>query len=283
MPRRSEQPNDRARPPRIRAQPDPRLSRSLEYGLALLQCFTPQTPSLGIADMAHAMGIGRSTTHRYAMTLVMLGYLEQDSRRKYCLAPRALDPGMAAIGAIRRAVPARAVLEDLRDWTGHTVALGVLDDQRALYVHRLRGHRRGQHAADLELGVGTAVPLYCTALGKALLASLPSPKRAELIAAIEPIRHGPNTITARRRLATEIERVRELGLALSDEELARGVRSIAAPIAAEAYCRPLAVEVTVPAEADTEPGLAQSIGPLLQRAAREIAAAARDAVEPGPG
>lgn len=64
---------------------DPRYSQSLERGLAILACFTPPRPMLGIADLADELGMSRSTTHRYVVTLLALGYLEQETTRKYRL------------------------------------------------------------------------------------------------------------------------------------------------------------------------------------------------------
>ncbi len=130
---------------RIRPDADPRLSRSLEYGMAILESFSGGRQALGIADIADIVGVSRSTTHRYAMTLVALGYLEQNSKRKYRLARHAADPGGAAIGAIRREVAARAVLEELREQTGHTVSMGVLNGARVIYIYRLLAHGAGQY------------------------------------------------------------------------------------------------------------------------------------------
>src|ERR1700691_3741637 len=60
---------------------EPRYSQSLERGLAVLSCFTAEHPVLGIADIADGLGMSRSTTHRYASTLVVLGYLDADLNR----------------------------------------------------------------------------------------------------------------------------------------------------------------------------------------------------------
>ena len=60
---------------------EPRYSQSLERGLAILGCFTPKRPVLGIADIADDLGMSRSTTHRYVLTLTALGYLEWLSRK----------------------------------------------------------------------------------------------------------------------------------------------------------------------------------------------------------
>jgi IclR family transcriptional regulator, pca regulon regulatory protein len=256
--------------PRIKAAPDPRLSRSLEYGIAILESYSGTPQALGIAELADIVGISRSTIHRYAMTLVALGYLEQDPKRKYRLARRAADLGSVAVGEIRRQVPARAVLEELRDQVGHTVSMGVLDGARVIYVHRLLGHRPGQHAIDQDLGVGANVPVYCTALGKVLLASLSDAERRELIASVELVRHGPSTITDRKRLIAELDSVSPRSVLVSDEELVRGARSIAVLVPRPRSEHPLAIDVTVPSAAYTVSRLLKDVGPHLKRAAKLI-------------
>jgi hypothetical protein len=64
---------------------EPHFSQSLVRGLAILSCFTPEQPLLGIAELADMLGLSRSTTHRYVITLAALGYLKQSIRRKYRL------------------------------------------------------------------------------------------------------------------------------------------------------------------------------------------------------
>src|ERR1700709_742050 len=80
---------------------EPRYSQSLERGLAILSCFTPKRPVLGIADIADELGMSRSTTHRYVITLLALGYLEQGASRKYRLGLRVTDLGIAALNSTR--------------------------------------------------------------------------------------------------------------------------------------------------------------------------------------
>ena len=76
---------------------EPRYSQSLERGLAILGCFTPERPVLGIADISDDLGMSRSTTHRYAITLVALGFLEQGASRKYRLGLAGDRSGMSAV------------------------------------------------------------------------------------------------------------------------------------------------------------------------------------------
>jgi len=272
--RKPEESDDHSRAnPRIRASPDPRMSRSFEYSVAVLESFSRERRPLGISELAHIMGLSRPTTHRYAVTLVALGYLEQDDKRRYRLSTRAAGPGRSAIGAVRRQVSARVALEDLRDKVGHTVSMGVLDRNRVVYVHRLFGHRRGQYAIDMDLGVGASVPVYCTALGKVLLASVSEGERRELLEGLQLVPHGPNSIVAKSDLADELARMNVREAALSDEELTAGSRSVAVLVPRPASEYPLAIEVTVPSSAYTAQRLLDEVGPLVKRAALLISGA----------
>ena len=79
----------------------PSFSQSLERGLRILSEFAANGPVLGIADLARAVDLNRSTTHRYVATLTSLGFLQQDpDTRKYSLGPRVVDLGFAAISRL---------------------------------------------------------------------------------------------------------------------------------------------------------------------------------------
>jgi len=256
---------------RIETHAQPQFSRSLECGVRLLACFTAEQPAWQISELADEIGMGRSTTHRYAKTLVALGYLEQDKHRRYRLAHPAGRPGMAVIGTIRlEATSARAVLEWLRAKTGHTVSMGALDGTHAVYLQRLYAHGPGQFEADLQLGVGARVPTHCTAIGKAMLASLSEPAQRATLASLTLEREGPNTLMSKRALAEELERIRVEGVAVCDEEQALGVRSIAAAIHQPGRSRPLAVSITVPAHCYTVTAMVETLGPRVRAAAKRI-------------
>lgn len=256
--------------PRIKPAPDPRLSRSLEYGIVILESFSRDRQALGIAEMADIVGISRSTTHRYAITLVALGYLEQDDERKYRLSAQAGDPGGAVIGAVRRAVPARIALEELREEIGYTVSMGALDGARVIYVHRLLSHRLGQYAIDMDLGVGAHIPVYCTAMGKVLLASISDAERRALLDGLDLIPQGPHSIMVKSKLRAQLDHISTREAVVSDEELFAGARSIAVLVPRPASEHPLALEVTVPSRAYSVKRLLAEIGPRLKRTAKLI-------------
>ena len=250
-----------------------RFSSSLQAGLAILNCFSAQKPVLGIAKLADELNMSRSTTHRYASTLVALGYLEQDHARRYRLAPRVADMGMSVLDSMVLRGKAREPLRELREQTGRTASLAVLDGTQIRYVDRRRGWRRGQHAVDLDLGAGAHLPAQCTAMGKVLLANLPDREREQLIGELELIKRGPKSITSKKALRAELQQVREDGIALGDEELAAGVRTIAVPVHGPDGDVLAAVGVPVPADDYTLDDLRKSLGPAVLGAAKRISAA----------
>lgn len=257
-------------PPRVSPVIDPRLSRSVEYGVASLECFSGERPVLRVSEMADMIGASRSTTHRYAMTLVALGYLEQDEKRRYRLAVGAAGPGTAAIGALCGELHAKTILKELRERTRATVSLGVLDGSRVIYLHRYFGHKTSQYEADQGLGVGAHVPAHCTAIGKALLASLGESEQAAVLANLRLTLHGPKTVTSKQRLTDELARFRAQGIAICDEEQAPGVRSIAKAVICPNCPRLVAISVTAPAHGYTVSELRDNVETDLVWAATRV-------------
>jgi IclR family pca regulon transcriptional regulator len=196
----------------------------------VLGCFTPERPVLGIAEIADELGMSRSTTHRYVITLVALGYLEQGASRKYRLGLRVTDLGMSALNATGLREHAQPYLEELRQRTSYTSSLAVLDGPEIVYVDRVHSFRRDQHTIEQELAPGSRLPAHCTAMGKLLLAHLPESEQRQLVAQLRLTKQGPNTITSKQELRNELGAIRAEGFAVNDEELAPGLHSIAAPV-----------------------------------------------------
>jgi len=251
---------------------EPRFSQSLERGLAILGCFTPQRPILGIADIADDLGMSRSTTHRYVITLVALGYLEQGASRKYRLGLRVTDLGMSALNATGLREHAHPYLEQLSQQTSYTTSLSVLDGTDVLLVDRVRSLRRAQSTVDAGLHPGSRLPAYCTSMGKLLLASLPKPEQRELIAQIKLTKRGPNTITSKRALRDELDHIALAGLAVDDEELAAELYAIAAPVRSEAREVVAVVNLAAHSNMISLEDLVDALSPHLIAAADRISA-----------
>ena len=248
-------------------------SQSLERGLAILSAFRPATPELGISDLARSLGLSRSTSHRYVATLTRLGYLQQNTQtRKYRLGPRVLDLGFSAINSMELRQLASPHLQQLSDETGHTVNMAILDGADIVYIERCRTSGPGQREIDLALHVGSRLPAYCTSMGKVLLAYLPTEEQAELIDGIQLVDRGPNTITTRSALAAELGRVRARGIAVNNEELAYGLRSIAVPVWGHGGEAVAAINLAVHRSAASIDDLVDRLSPALMRTAAEISA-----------
>jgi IclR family transcriptional regulator, pca regulon regulatory protein len=251
---------------------EPRYSQSLERGLAILSTFTPERPVLGIADIADELGMSRSTTHRYVITLVELGYLEQGSSRKYRLGLRVTDLGMAALNSLGLREQAQPFLQELRRRTSYTASLGVLDGGEVLYVDRARTPRRGQSEVELSLHTGSRLPSYCTAMGKLLLAYLPEARQRELIVAMKISKRTPRTITSKKALREQLEAIKLAGVATSDQEFAANLLAIAVPVRDETGEVVAAVGLSAPASLISMDQLADAAAPRLRAAGEQISA-----------
>jgi IclR family transcriptional regulator, pca regulon regulatory protein len=248
-------------------------SRSLERGLAILSAFRSNQPLLGVSELAQEVGLNRSTTHRYISTLATLGYLQQDvATRKYRLGPRVLDLGFSAINSMELREISVPHLQQLSDETGHTVNMAVLDGADIVYIERCRSSRQGQREIDLNLHVGSRLPAYCTSMGKVLLAFLPAEEQRAVLDEVEFTQRGPNTLTERETLLAELDRVRTAGLAVNNEELAYGLRSIAAPVRSQKGEALAAINIAVHRSMVSLEDLVARLVPPLKRTATEISA-----------
>jgi IclR family pca regulon transcriptional regulator len=250
-------------------------SQSLERGLAILMSFSESRPLLGIADLSRAAEMTKSTTHRYVATLASLGFLQQDAEtRKYRLGPRVVDLGFAAVNSMEITRIAGRALQALSDETGFTVSMAVLDGTEIVYIDRRRSVREGQFGIDLNLHVGSRLPAYCTSMGKVLLANQPPERLKVILERTDLARRGPNTITAREALITALRRVHQLGYAVNDEELAPGLRSIAAPIrdASGAVVAAVNVAVHLSVWGGSTEAICARLEPPLRRTTGDISA-----------
>ncbi|GII23215.1 IclR family transcriptional regulator [Planosporangium mesophilum] len=249
------------------------FSVSLERGLKILSVFNGSRSVLGIAELARAVDLTKSTTHRYVTTMTKLGYLQQDTEtKKYFLGPRVVDLGFSAIESMDLTRVSAPLLQSLADQTGFTVSMAICDGPDVVYVDRRRSGRRNALAMDLNLQVGSRLPAYCTAMGKAILAHKDPQTLRQILERSDLARRGPNTITNREQLMTVLAKVRQSGVAVNDEELAPGLRSFAAPVwdRTGEVVAALNVAVHLSAAPSSIESLAARIEPHLRRTAREI-------------
>jgi IclR family pca regulon transcriptional regulator len=208
------------------ARPEYRVE-ALAKGLRVLSLFTEQRPTWRISDMAPAVGMPLPTVYRVVMTLTSEGYLEHLNNGDYRPGVRVLTLGTAALRSMDLVEIATPRLQALAEASGETVNLCVLSGDRVLYLVRLRN----SDLVTANIQVGSTLAAVHTSIGKLLLAYLDDDVLTSQISddSFEP-NHGPNAKVSLAELHSELVKIREDGWAIQDEELAFGLRSVAAPV-----------------------------------------------------
>lgn len=246
-------------------------SQSLERGLAILSSFQSNRPLIGVSELSRGLDLSRSTAHRYVATLAKLGYLQQDpDSKRYRLGPKVLDLGFSALNSMDLLEISAPYLRQLSDETQRTVNLAILDGPDVVYIERCRTTSPGQQEIDLNLHVGARLPAYCTAMGKAILAFLPEERAEKIIERIEFEPRGPNTITDAKAFRKELAKIRASGISVNNEELAYGLRSIAAPIHTYSGEVIAALNLAIHRTMGTMDELIARFGPAVTQTANDI-------------
>jgi IclR family pca regulon transcriptional regulator len=211
------------RMPRDGAGPD--FIEALARGLDVITAFGADRPVMTLAEVASATGLARPTARRILLTLAELGYVRV-GERGFALTPRVLDLGVAYIDATGLWALARPHLERLVERTGESCSVAQLDGSDIVYVARVAVPK----IVSLTVQIGTRFPALPTSLGKVQLAALPPDELERVLA--EPTRSGltPRWQPDREERDAALREVRARGWALTDEQLAPGIRSVAAPL-----------------------------------------------------
>jgi IclR family pca regulon transcriptional regulator len=198
---------------------------SLDKGLKVLQCFDRKHPKLSLSEVARLTGFTPATARRLLMTLQALDYLHSDGKR-FWVAPRTLL--LARPYLISRPAPqlAQPVLDKLADRTRQSASLGVLLDQEVLIIARSTGRR----TLSTGLGIGSRLPAFCSAIGRAALSTLPPDDVVRYLEGVPLDAYTPRTVRDLPSAVEQVEHCRLHGWAECDEELELGVRSIAMPV-----------------------------------------------------
>ena len=200
---------------------------ALAKGLRILSLFDEKRPTWRVSDVAAATGLPMPTVFRVVMTLAAEGYLDHLPSGEYRPGVRTLTLGTAALRSLDLVAIATPKLQQLGERTGETVNLAVLNGDRILYLVRLRN----SDLVTANIQVGSTLPAVHTSIGKLLLSYL---DEADLKTRITdrsfPDNAGPNAKLSLEELGGELAMIRAQGWAMQDEELAYGLRSVAAPI-----------------------------------------------------
>lgn len=198
---------------------------SLDKGLKVLLCFERKHSKMTLTDVVRLTGYSPAAARRFLMTLQALDYLATDGKR-YWVTPRTLL--LARPYLVSRPAPqlAQPILDSLAERTSHSASLGVLVDNEVLIIARSNGRR----TLSTGLAIGSRLPVYCSALGRALLSTRPQEEVMNALARATFEQWTAKTVPDIEAAAACVAHCRVTGWGECNEELEMGVRSIAVPI-----------------------------------------------------
>jgi IclR family pca regulon transcriptional regulator len=243
--------------------------QSLAKGLALLKIIAASEHPLSLTEIAEKLETNKATATRFCYTLVKLGYLHRMDQKLYNLTPQVLELGYSAICRTDWHEMANFFLRELFRQVDETVSASILVDTDILYTIRIIKKK----ILDMDIQVGSRLPVHCTAMGKVLMTFGPPGKVREVLGKLVFKKMNDRTIVSRQEFLRELEQVRKNGYAISDEELATGNRSIAAPLIGEDGYAFAAIAVATPSESFPVARLKKEVAPLLTACAEKISAA----------
>lgn len=182
--------------------------------------------SLNLESLAREAHLPKATVLRFLATLTSLGYVHKDSADRYSLTLRMFSVGSHVLSHIDLMDVARPFASELCERFGETVHMGILTEDQAVYVLK----KESSYTVRMYSQVGKAIPLYCTAIGKNLLAGMDDRQVAAYIARTNLKPFTPNTLRTPQQLSQELAQVRLQGWAMDDEEHEEGVVCIGAGI-----------------------------------------------------
>jgi len=207
--------------------PERYLINSILRACNILKSFCRGKGTFKISELAQQLHLDRSTTYRILLSLEKSGLAEKDKKTgEYSLGVAAFEIGSAYLRRADLVQIAKPIMSDLALKVQETVHLAILSDPDILYLDKIDSPR----TLGVMSKIGQRAPVYCTALGKALLAFQPDEHQSRIIEQIKFKSFTARTITSKNKLLKELREVRRQGYALDYREIEEDVECIAAPI-----------------------------------------------------
>jgi DNA-binding IclR family transcriptional regulator len=238
---------------------------SLDRAVAVLEMLGESDTALSLAEVCQRLRLHKSTAHRSLMVLERSALIERTPENRYRLGLKLYELGNRAVEQVDLRTRVHPYFRRLAAQVGETVHLSVLQKTSIVYLDKVEPNRR----VCVSSKTGTSNPVYCTSMGKAMLAFQPPEVIEQIVGKIRFVRYTHKTLTSRDALLKALERVRRRGYAIDDQEIELGVRCIGAPIFDEKRNAIAAVSVSGPASRITAPTMPE-IAEHLLRCCRDI-------------
>lgn len=240
---------------------------ALQRGLRLLHLFSEAPRGLTAKQVASLSRLPVSTVHRFLANLVTAGFLNRDGEGTHSLGIACFSIGQATVGQLDIRRLSLPYLRELNQQTRETIHLTVRHGLSAVYVEKLDS----PEPLRIHSRIGAAVPLYCTAVGKVMLAYMPEDEQQRILPDLNLQRQTSNSVGNLQELKTELYRVRKNGYACDLEENERHIRCVAAPIWDHTGSVQSSLSITAPTVRMPVARLRQ-LAPMIQRAGLQVSA-----------
>ncbi|AKL94153.1 transcriptional regulator KdgR [Clostridium aceticum] len=201
--------------------------QSVDRALSILEVLSDYEEGVGITEISSKIDLHKSTVHRLLVTLIYKGYVEQNpNTNKYRLTLKLLELGNKLIDKMDILSVAKPYLQQLKEVTNEVVHLVVREGTEIVYIDKVESDNK----IRMHSRIGTRSPMYCTSVGKAIMAYLSEEEVEGIWQDSEIKRFTQYTITDLQEMKKNLTKIRELGYALDEEENELGIRCIGSPI-----------------------------------------------------
>jgi IclR family pca regulon transcriptional regulator len=244
---------------------DKEFMATLAKGLAVLGAFDKQRPAMTLSQAAFAAGLSRATARRILRTLTALGYVAQNGR-EFSLSSGILKLGFAYLATQNWIEQAAPLMRQLSEQFHESCSAAILEGTEIVYVARIPASR----IMSVALAVGTRLPAFHTALGRAQLGFLDEAEFWRRLRSLRIEAYTPSTITDVQALFDRVQEDRVQGFSIVDEELERGLRAIAVPIVDRSGQVIAALNLSTHSTRTTRNEMRDRFLPLLRAVAEQI-------------
>ncbi|TVT54236.1 IclR family transcriptional regulator [Amycolatopsis rhizosphaerae] len=237
--------------------------QSLRRAFELLEHLADTGGEASLSELAASSGLPMPTIHRLIRTLVALGYVRQNSNRRYALGARLIRLGENA--SMQFGTWARPLLAELVEEVGETANLAVLERDEVVYVSQVPS----KHSMRMFTEVGRRLLPHGTGVGKAILSQLPADEVRALLKRTGMPAYTEHTLTDPDEMLAQLDKIAAQGYAVDESEQELGVRCVAVPLTGTPA--PAAISVSGPEGRLTKEAVSR-IAPAVQRIAATLSA-----------
>lgn len=243
------------------------FSSTFARGLSVIEAFGPTSPRMSLSELAEQTGLDRAVARRLILTLVDLGYAKKTGRT-FELTPQILSLGHSFLSSHGFGTLMTRELDRLSIEIGETVSVSVWSGKSVTTI--ARSNAAGRHVVTDSLG--TSLPLHASAAGRVLIAGLPMNEIERLLKNTDLKRFTANTLVKPSDVLASIERFRQRGWLISDEELEIGLLSAAVPLRDASGNILASLNVSSQTSRTTKDQLENSVIPKMTEAAVSLTA-----------